>query len=79
MNMKPPTTSWQEMNVDERYDLLQHALEESIWSLEPSGNRDELGDSQRLALEFVEAEGKEESRARRERRAASFSGRNRHG
>ena len=36
MNMQPPETAWQDMDVYQRYDLLRHALDEAIWSLEPS-------------------------------------------
>ena len=34
MNMQPPETAWQDMDVYERYDLLEHAIDEAIWSLE---------------------------------------------
>ena len=53
MNMQPPKTAWQDMDMGQRYDLLRHALDESIWSLEPSAKWDEPGDSQKLAIEFV--------------------------
>jgi hypothetical protein len=35
MNLSRPQTSWQDMEIEARYDLLVHALDESIWSLEP--------------------------------------------
>jgi hypothetical protein len=53
MNMPPPNLAWQDMDVGQRYDLLVHALDESIWSLVPSDKSEEPRDSQRLALEFV--------------------------
>lgn len=49
MNMQPPKTAWQDMDIGERYDLLLHALDESIWDIEKR-------DSQKLALEFVKDE-----------------------
>jgi hypothetical protein len=53
MNMQPEDTPWQHMDIGQRYDLLLHALDESIWSLEPSAKWDEMRDSQKLAMEFV--------------------------
>jgi hypothetical protein len=53
MNMQPEETAWQHMDMGQRYDLLLHALDESIWSLEPSAKWDEMRDSQKLAMEFV--------------------------
>jgi hypothetical protein len=53
MNMQPPQTAWQDMNGGERYDLLLHALDESIWSLERSSKWDEPRDRQELAYGFV--------------------------
>ena len=44
------------MGVNQRYDLLLHALDESIWSLEPSAKSGERRDSQKLAAEFVRAD-----------------------
>lgn len=41
------------MDKGQRYDLVLHVLDESIWSIEPSAKWDEPSDSQRLALEFV--------------------------
>jgi len=48
MNMQPPTTAWDEMDTGERYDLLRHALDESIWSLVPAATWDEASDSQKV-------------------------------
>jgi hypothetical protein len=56
MNMQPHDTAWQDMDMGQRYDLLLHALDESIWSLEPSAKWDEPRDSQKLANEFVRDE-----------------------
>jgi hypothetical protein len=46
LNMQPHDTAWQDMDLGQRYDLLRHVLDESIWSLE-------RGDSQKLAIDFV--------------------------
>ena len=56
MNMQPHKIAWQDMDMGQRYDLLLHVLNESIWSLEPSAKWDEPSDSQKLALEFVKDE-----------------------
>lgn len=56
LNMQPPETAWKDMDQGQRYDLLLHVLDESVWSLDSSGRWDEPRDSQKLALEFVEAE-----------------------
>jgi hypothetical protein len=53
MNMQPPDTAWQDMDMGQRYDLLRHSLNEAIWSLEPSAKWGELDDGQKLAMEFV--------------------------
>ena len=53
MNMQPPDTAWQDLNGGRRYDLLLHALDEAIWSLEPAARWDVPRDSQKLASEFV--------------------------
>jgi hypothetical protein len=53
MNMHPEDTAWQHMDMGQRYDLLLHALDESIWSLEQSAKWDEMRDSQKLAIDFV--------------------------
>jgi hypothetical protein len=53
MNMQPPKTAWQDMDLWQRYDLLLHVLDEAVWSLEPSSKWNEPRDSQKLALEFV--------------------------
>jgi hypothetical protein len=56
INMQPPDTAWQEMDAGDRYDLLLSALDEAIWSLEPSEKWNEPRDSEKLALEFVKEE-----------------------
>jgi hypothetical protein len=52
MNMQPPETAWQDMDVWQRYDLIVHALYESIWSLERSDRRN-------LAVEFVKEDARQ--------------------
>ena len=52
MNMQPPKTAWADMDMWERYDLLVHALDESIWSLERA-------DRKELAFEFVKEEARQ--------------------
>jgi hypothetical protein len=59
MNLPDPETAWQDMNAGERYDLLRHALDETIWSLVPSARWGEPSDSQKLASEFVTDEVRE--------------------
>jgi hypothetical protein len=59
MNLPDPETAWQDMDVGERYDLLRHALDETIWSLVPSARWTEPSDSQKLANEFVTDEVRE--------------------
>lgn len=57
MNLPPPDTAWQDMDMGDRYDLLRHALDESIWGLEHPGRRgDATSDSRQLAAEFVREE-----------------------
>jgi hypothetical protein len=59
MNMWRPDTAWQDMDIGQRYDMLVHALDESIWSLEPSDKWDEPRDSQKLANEFVKEDARQ--------------------
>jgi hypothetical protein len=59
MNMQDPQTAWQDMDMGQRYDLLRSALEEAIWSLEPSAKVGRLDDSQKLAQEFVQEDGRQ--------------------
>jgi hypothetical protein len=56
MNLQPPEIAWQDMDMGQRYDLLLHVLDESIWSLEPSAKWNEPSDSQKLVNEFVKDE-----------------------
>jgi hypothetical protein len=56
MNMQPPDQAWRDMDIGQRYDLLLHAMDEAIWSLEPARDADGWRDSQKLALEFVQAD-----------------------
>jgi hypothetical protein len=46
LNMWTIETAWQDMDMWERYDVVVHALDEGIWSLE-------RGDRHKLALEFI--------------------------
>src|SRR5262249_37490313 len=56
MNMQPPDQAWRDMDIGQRYDLLLHAMDEAIWSLETAADADGARDSQKLALEFVQAD-----------------------
>jgi hypothetical protein len=56
LNMQPPRIAWQDMGIGDRYELLAHALDGSVWSLEPPAAWDEPRDSQKLAAEFVRDE-----------------------
>jgi hypothetical protein len=56
INMRPPHTAWQDMDRQQRFELLRDALSESIWSLEPSPKGNQPIDSEKLAGEFVRNE-----------------------
>ncbi len=53
MNMQDPTWSWQEMDANQRFNMLCDCMEEGIW-LNPR-------DSQKLSAEFIRAEERENS------------------
>jgi hypothetical protein len=69
LNMHPPETAWQDMDIGARYDLLLHALEESHGSLEWSFTGDGPRDSKKLVNEFIRDD---QRRAMTPLRAAAF-------
>jgi hypothetical protein len=73
LNMWPPETAWQDMDADARVALLQHALREAIWSLEPSPTGAEPHDYEKLGKEFVEAEERADSAAHHEAGQKEFT------